>query len=334
MTIRFWMRALGGATLILGCTAAPSTTQRAASQGLDEFLEVPAGNVVTPAKVALGERLFFDPVLSRDSSTACTSCHRPDHAFSDTGAVSVGVGGRRGRRNVPTVFNRAYGRSHFWDGRSTSLEDQVLRPIEDSLEMDMPVPAMVERLRGIPSYRAAFRTAFEDGLTADNVARALASYLRTLRTSDAAIDRFKQGDRSALSESAQRGFNLFVGKGNCASCHFGPNFTDEEFHNTGVAWRQGSPADSGRFAVSRADRDLGAFKTPTLREIACTAPYMHDGSLRTLGDVVRFYDGGGHANSQLDVEIRPLRLEREEQQSLVEFLHALGASCRSDQKPR
>jgi cytochrome c peroxidase len=324
------MWTLGGVTLLLGCTATPSTVNRESTHGLDEFLEVPAGNAVTPAKVALGERLFFDPLLSRDSTIACASCHRPNHAFSDTGSVSVGVGGRRGRRNVPTVFNRAYGRSHFWDGRSTTLEDQALRPIEDSLEMDNPAPEMVRRLRGSSSYRAAFRTAFPDGVTADNVARALASYLRTLRTTEAPIDRFRNGDRNALSESAQRGFALFLGKGNCASCHFGPNFTDEEFHNTGVAWRDGTPGDSGRFAVTRADRDLGAFKTPTLREVACSAPYMHDGSLRTLGDVIAFYDHGGHVNPQLDAEIRPLRLDREEQRSLIEFLQALGGNCQRD----
>jgi cytochrome c peroxidase len=170
---------------------------------------------------------------------------------------------------------------------------------------------------------------FQDGVTSGNVARALASYLRTLRSGGAPVDRYRHGDSTALSAAAQRGLTLFLGPANCAACHVGPNFTDEQFHNTGVAWRSGiSPTDSGRAAITRAARDVGAFKTPTLREAACTAPYMHDGSLRTLEDVIDFYDRGGHANPHLDEEIRPLRLDAEEKGSLLALLRALGGGCR------
>jgi cytochrome c peroxidase len=326
--IRFVAWTLGGVTLLFGCTAAPSTFNWTAPLGLDEFIAVPESNPLTPRKIALGERLFFDRALSSDGSIACASCHRPEHAFSDTSAVSTGVGARRGRRNSPTLLNRGYGRSLFWDGRVVSLEEQVLHPIQDSLEMDLPLQELVNRLRDDQFYRAEFRRVFQDGVTSGNVARALASYLRTLRSGGAPIDRYRHGDSTALSAAAQRGLTLFLGRASCAACHAGPNFTDEQFHNTGVAWRRGSPTDSGRAAVTRAAQDVGAFKTPTLRDVACTAPYMHDGSLRTLDDVIDFYDRGGHANANLDGEIQPLRLDAEEKRSLVVLLSALGEDCR------
>lgn len=329
MRIRFMAWTLGGVALFIGCTAVPSRFDSTAPLGLDEFMAVPENNPLTPLKIALGERLFFDRALSRDRGIACASCHRPEHAFSDTSAVSGGVGARHGRRNSPTLLNRGYGRSLFWDGRVTALEEQVLHPIQDSLEMDLPLQELVSRLRADRFYRAEFRRVFQDGVTSGNVARALASYLRTLRSGGAPVDRYRHGDSTALSAAAQRGLTLFLGPANCAACHVGPNFTDEQFHNTGVAWRSGiSPTDSGRAAITRAARDVGAFKTPTLREAACTAPYMHDGSLRTLEDVIDFYDRGGHANPHLDEEIRPLRLDAEEKGSLLALLRALGGGCR------
>jgi cytochrome c peroxidase len=316
---------VSGALLLSACAAPPA--RRAALLGLDEFVGAPAMNPTTPRAVALGERLFFDPALSRDRSVTCAGCHRPEHAFSDTVAISAGVDGRRGRRNAPTLVNRAYGRSLFWDGRVASLEEQVLHPIQDSLEMALPLDELVARLREDVAYRSAFRRAFGGDATSESVARALASYLRTLRVGGAPLDRYRGGDTAALSVSARRGLALFLGRGNCASCHVGPNFTDEEFHDTGIAWRTGTLADSGRYAVTHAARDLGAFKTPTLREVGCTAPYMHDGSLATLDEVVDFYDRGGHANPYLDAEIRPLRLDAEERRDLVALLRALDSEC-------
>jgi cytochrome c peroxidase len=221
--------------------------------------------------------------------------------------VSVGVGGRRGGRNVPALINRGYGRAFFWDGRTTSLEEQVLKPIQDPNEMDLTLEEASSRVN----------------LDVPTISRALASYVRSILSGNAPFDRFVNGDRSALSDEQQLGLRLFRGKGNCTACHIGPNFTDEQFHNTGIAWRDGRLADEGRFAISKNPRDRGAFKTPTLREIARTAPYMHDGSFATLEDVIDFYSEGGRPNPFLDSDIRPVRFSPEEKRALVAFLQSL-----------
>lgn len=292
---------------------------------------MPAANPSTPGKIALGERMFFDAGLSRDRSISCASCHHPELGFSDTGATSLGVGGRRGRRNAPTLLNRAYARALFWDGRVTTLEEQVLHPIQDTVEMGMPLRELVSRLIADARYRAAFQRVFGGEPTSERAAFALAAYIRSLRSGDAPVDRWHAGDTTALSPSAVAGLALFTGKANCATCHIGPNFTDEQFHNTGVAWQSGPPTDSGRYLVTRESRDIGAFKTPTLREITCTAPYMHDGSVRTLEDVIEFYDRGGHSNSYLDEEVRPLSLTSLERRNLRSLLESLGRRCRDPQ---
>jgi cytochrome c peroxidase len=241
------------------------------------------------------------------------------------------VYGRRGERNAPALINRAYGRAFFWDGRTATLEEQVLHPIRDSLEMGQPIPALIQRLRGDRSYRAAFSRAFGGAaIGSQAVARALASFVRTLRSGNASIDRWRDGDTAALSPSARRGLALFTGRANCISCHVGPNFTDEQFHNTGVSARSSRYAarvDSGRACVTGRAGDVGAFKTPTLRDVAHSGPYMHDGSLATLEEVVAFYDSGGVPNPNLDVEIKPLGLTREERLDLFAFLTALTGSA-------
>jgi cytochrome c peroxidase len=276
--------------------------------GLDLYLPVPEDNPLTAEKIELGRRLFFDRRLSIDGSISCAGCHDPRRAFAGRRAIAVGVFGRRGRRNAPAIVNRAYGRSFFWDGRTTTLEEQVLRPIEDPAEM------------GSNAVAAAARV----GLTRDQLARALASYVRSILAGNSRVDRFIAGDRQALSADAQAGLRLFRGTGNCTACHIGPLLSDEQFHNTGVAWVRDRFLDDGRAGVSRRDADRGAFKTPTLREVARTAPYMHDGSLRTLEDVIDFYNRGGRANPALDREIRPLGLARTEKQQLAAFLRALS----------
>jgi cytochrome c peroxidase len=295
--------------------------------GLDVLVPVPDENPLTWDAIALGERLFFDPGLSADGTIRCASCHRPEHSFSDTARISRGVYGRRGERNAPALINRAYGRAFFWDGRTTTLESQVLHPIRDSVEMGQPIPVLIERLRADHSYRSAFARSYGAGpIDSQAVARALASYVRTLRSGNASIDRWRDGDTTALSGSERRGLALFSGQAGCISCHVGPNFTDEEFHNTGVsarAARYAARQDPGRARVTGRVGDVGAFKTPTLRDVARTAPYMHDGSLATLEDVVAFYDSGGVANANLDGEIRPLALTGEQRRDLVAFLHAL-----------
>ena len=278
--------------------------------GLDLYMPVPDENPLTREKVELGRRLFTDRRLSRDRSIACSSCHDPDRAFSDGRPVAVGINRQVGRRSAPALINRGYGRVFFWDGRAATLEEQVLQPLQDPKEMNMTLSEASARV----------------GLTSGDISRALASYVRSILSGNAPFDRFTNGDRRALSSEQQAGLQVFRSKGNCTACHLGPNFTDERFHNTGVAWRDGSLVDEGRFAVTGTMEDRGAFKTPTLREIARTAPYMHDGSLVSLDEVVDYYDRGGNANPGLDPELRPLKLTASEKRSLVVFLHTLSGT--------
>jgi cytochrome c peroxidase len=269
--------------------------------GLDLYLPIPENNQLTAAKIKLGRRLFFDRRLSRNRSIACSSCHDPERAFSDGRAIPVGVFGRKGRRNAPALINRGYGRLFFWDGRTVSLEEQVLKPIEDPQEMDLPL------------FEAAARV----GLAPELISRSLASFVRSILSGNSRFDRFVNGDRAALSAKEQDGLLLFRGKANCVACHAGPNFTDEQLHNTGIAWRNGRFADAGA--------GQGNFKTPTLREVARSGPYMHDGSLTTLEQVIDYYDRGGNSNPYLDRELRPRRLSAEEKGNLALFLRSLSA---------
>ncbi len=296
--------------------------------GLDLFVPIPNDNPLTFPKIVLGEKLFFDRMLSRNGSVSCSSCHSPGHGFSDTTAFSRGAAGRSGRRNAPALVNRAYGRVFFWDGRAASLEEQVLHPIRDSLEMDFPLAQLSRRLRADNFYRALFYEAFRRDPDSTGVARALSSYVRTLRSGESPYDLASEGDSTAMSPEARRGLALFTGRGRCTTCHIPPNFTDELFHNTGVAARAAAHAgtateDAGRGAVTRAADDTGAFKTPTLRDVASSAPYMHDGSLATLEEVVVFYSRGGEPNPHLSADIRPLLLTPGERSDLVLFLRSL-----------
>ena len=296
--------------------------------GLDLYRPIPEDNPVTATKVKLGKKLFGDKVLSRDRSLACKGCHQPKKAFTDGRAKAIGVYGRQGPRSVPTLVNRAYGRAFFWDGRTSTLEEQVLKPIESESEMDMTVDEAVERLQRKKRYRKLFQQAFGREVNGEDLARALASYVRTIYSGDSPFDRYIYGDRNALSAQQRRGLRIFRGKGNCTACHIGPTFTDEEFHNTGVAWRDGKLQDAGRFAITGEPNYKGAFKTPTLREVARTAPYMHDGSLATLEDVIAFYSDGGRKNPNRDPEIRPLRLTKEEKTDLLAFLKSLTGTVK------
>jgi cytochrome c peroxidase len=278
--------------------------------GLDLYMPVPEENLVTQEGIEIGRRLFFDTRLSRDGTVACASCHDPARAFSDGRPVAIGVFNRVGRRSAPALVNRGYGRSFFWDGRAATLEELVLQPIQDPAEMDMTLDEASARV----------------GLPVDELAKSLATFVRSLLSGGSPFDRYVTGDRAALSLEQQDGLQLFRGKANCTACHVGPTFTDERFHNTGVAWRNGRLLDEGRFAVSGRSDDRGAFKTPTLREIARTAPYMHDGSLASLNEIVEFYDRGGNPNPALDPELRPLRLTAGEKTALVSFLESLNGT--------
>lgn len=288
--------------------------------GLDLYMPVPEDNPLTPEQTELGRQLFHDRRLSRSGRVSCASCHDPRRAFSTAQPLAVGVFGRRTSRNAPALLNRAWGRAFFWDGRIATLEVQVLEPITNPNEMDMTLADASSRV----------------GRDADTISRALASYVRSIQAGDSAYDRFIDGDRAALSREQQLGLQVFRGKGNCTGCHVGPNFTDERFHNTGVAWREPSTAsghaggfqDDGRFGVTGKDEDRGAFKTPTLREVARTAPYMHDGSFLTLDAVIEFYSEGGRPNPSLDADIRPLRLTHQERLALLSFLRSLSGIVR------
>jgi len=282
--------------------AAPTVSLETAARplGLDVYQPIPETNPLTLDKVALGRKLFFDKGLSRDRTLACAGCHDPDKAFSDGRAVARGVGGAQGVRNSPALINRGYGQSFFWDGRAETLEKQALEPILNPKELALTQPELEQRT----------------GLKTAEVTAALASFVRTIRSGDSRFDRYTAGETGALSALEKAGLDLFRGKGHCVTCHVGPNFTDEQFHNTGIAWQQERLTDSGR--------DRGTFKTPTLRELPLTSPYMHDGSLATLEDVVNYYSEGIRANPFLDREIRARHFTAEEKRALVAFLRSLS----------
>jgi len=278
-------------------------------------LPVPPANPLTPEKIALGKQLFSDPRLSADQSLSCASCHNPSTAFADHRKVSSGVYGRQGNRNVPTLIGRGYGSLHFWDGRAANLEEQVMQPIVNPLEMGASMETVLNRLR--PGYPM---------LTAPAIADALASYVRSIQSVNAPFDRYMAGDANAISDLAREGLRLFEDKARCYICHGGDLFTDESFHNTGVSWSNGHLIDEGRARITGKRYHMGAFKTPTLREIANTAPYMHDGSIATLEGVIDFYDHGGNPNPYLDENIVPLHLTVAEKQALAAFLRSLSGT--------
>lgn len=291
--------------------------------GLPRERATPKDSPLTGDRVQLGRKLFFDPILSVDQTVACASCHDPAHGFSSREPRAVGVAGKAGRRNAPSLLNRAFATSLFWDGRESSLETQALKPIQDPLEMGNSLPEAVRRLRNHPDYPALFKQAFNDGVSPDNIAKALASFQRTLLLGDTRVDRFRQGEVGGLSDTQRHGLWLWESKGRCWMCHSGSNFSDERFHNTGVGWGR-EPVDLGRFEVTKKESDRGRFRTPTLRGTAFTAPYMHDGSVATLKEVVEYYNRGGNKNPQLDPAIVPLGLSGEELNSLVAFLEVLS----------
>jgi cytochrome c peroxidase len=317
--------------------------------------EIPADNPLTAAKVELGRTLYFDPRLSRDDTVSCATCHDPRTGFAEPKPVSEGVGGAKGVRNAPTVLNAAFFREQFWDGRAPSLEAQAVLPIINPVEMAMPDhPAVEARLRGLPEYAPRFQQAFGDPkVTIARVGQAIASFERTLLSLDAPIDRFLAGDAKAIPAAAQRGWELYNGKARCNTCHAHtsvfPLFTDERYHNLGVAAKavdfeglarraEAHPEDLsaivhepqlnqlGRFLVTKQHQDVGAFKTPHLRNVALTAPYMHDGSEKTLRDVVEFYDRGGNPNPWIDGGMRPLGLTEQEKADLVALMETFTSS--------
>ena len=283
--------------------------------------------------VAAGRKLFFDTRLSADNSISCATCHNPDLAFADGRKTSIGVNGQIGKRNSPTVLNAVYARLQFWDGRAADLEDQAGGPMANSIEMNQSHEISIRKLSADPDLVAAFEKAFGPGaIDIDKMRKALAAFESTLVSGNSAFDRYLfGGDKTALNPAAQRGLVLFdaPNKGRCSTCHLihpkDALFNDGQFHNLGVGLdSEGEPRDLGRFAVTKREEDKGAFKTPILRNVARTAPYMHDGSLKTLRDVVDFYNGGGNSNAHLDQRIKPLNLSSAERDDLVAFLESLN----------
>lgn len=330
---------LGSILLVFGVAPrpVPPELQGAAASASDYPLkiplglidpEIPAANPLTLAKVELGRQLYFDKRLSVDDTVSCATCHDPHHGFAQSEAISIGIQGKKGNRNAPTVLNAALFDMQFWDGRAPSLEEQAKAPIVNPVEMGMPsLEALVEKLKKIPEYRKSFSEAFPDGITVDNIARAIAAYERTLLAGDSPFDRYFYGkEENAISPAAKRGLEVFREKGRCVTCHEILSsfalFTDQKFHNVGVGMDKPNP-DLGRFLVTKEEKDTGAFKTPTLRNVALTGPYMHDGSEPTLESVVELYDKGGIPNRHLDGGIRPLNLSAQEKKDLVEFMKSL-----------
>ncbi len=272
--------------------------------------------LVQRASKELGQKLFFDPTLSRDRSVSCASCHNPDLAWTDGRRFAVGIGRQIIKSNTPTIFNRLFGRLHNWDGKAESLEAQALIPIENPKEMNMTMPEVVQRLKQNQSYVELFHNAYQSEITADLVLKALADFQRN------EISPRTSFDRKSLSEIEQNGMGLFYGKARCAMCHTGTNFTDEKFHHNGFG--KGQPHQFGRANVTSRRWDKGKFKTPTLRKVASTAPYFHDGRFENLGQVIDFYNQGGSQNNEQDIFIQPLGLTEQEKVELEAFLQAIG----------
>lgn len=295
---------------------------------------VPDDNPMSAAKVDLGRLLYFDKRLSKDMTISCASCHNPFHGFTDPARTSFGVGFKVGVRNSPTVINRLFSAEQFWDGRAADLEHQAHGPLTNPVEMAMgSSDDVVGRVRGVKGYAPLFKNAFGDEtIDLDRIGKAIASYERTVVSGDSPFDRWQAGDKDAMSPSAVRGMGLFNGKANCLRCHAGFNFTDESYQNIGVGQNKPNP-DLGRYDQTKKDEDRGKFKTPTLRNVAQTAPYMHDGSEETLEAVIDFYDKGGIGSPNLSKEIKPLNLTAQDKRDLLAFLAALTGAVRNASPP-
>jgi cytochrome c peroxidase len=291
---------------------------------LPTVVPMPATNLTYKQKVELGKQLYFDGRLAKDGVVSCAFCHLPGAGFADPRQTSLGVGGRAGGRQAPTVFNVAYNTVQFWDGRAGSLEEQSIGPIHNPVEMAETHETVVPKIRKIPGYQKQFRAVFGKDASLQSIAEAIAAFERTVISTNSAFDKYMAGDSKAMDQAAIRGMALFKGKARCVLCHNGPNFTDNKFYNLGVPQVGPLKEDLGRFNVTLQEWDKGAFKTPTLRSIIETTPYMHDGAFKTLEEVVDFLDKGGGTNANLSPLIKPLGLSAEEKTDLIVFLKTLS----------
>lgn len=318
-------------------------------------IQIPDDNPMTRAKIELGRQLYFDRRLSADKSVSCADCHHPDEGYARHTRFGVGIRGQEGGRNSPTSYNRILSGPQFWDGRANTLEDQAVGPIANPIEMGNTHDVCCSTMGDIEGYRIQFEKIFEDGVTIQNIGKAIATFERTLVTAPSPYDYYepvralkeaykdlladldalkeedpdfyndfmtkvKASESHPMSDSAKRGREIFFSaRGGCAACHVGANLTDEKFHNLGIGIDKTEP-DLGRFVITKDPKDRGAFKTPTIRNVASTAPYMHDGSLKTLEEVVEWYVKGGHPNPYLSKDIKKLDLNDQDKQDLVEFM--------------
>ena len=323
----------------------------------EKQLHIPEDNPMTRAKIELGRQLYFDRRLSVNNTVSCADCHHPDDSYGRGTRFGVGINGQMGGRNSPVSFNRILSKAQFWDGRAGSLEEQAIGPIANPIEMGNTHQNAVKTLMAIEGYRLQFEEIFEDGTTIQNVGKAIATFERTLVTLPSAYDlyepvlslrkafgedlddlealkeddpvlfenytsKLKQSQSNPMSESARRGREIFfTTKGRCSACHVGANLADEKYHNLGVGMEADEP-DLGRFAVTKQQVDRGAFKTPTIRNVTLTGPYMHDGSMETLEEVVEWYAKGGFPNPTLSKDVKKLDLTVQDKNDLVAFMKA------------
>lgn len=316
---------IASSVLFAACLTSIGASSAIAATDYSKFLRPaaipqPDNNRMTSARVELGKMLFFEPRLSGSNWISCGTCHNPAMGWSDGLPTAIGHNMQVLERATPTILNTAYQPLQFWDGRARTLEKQALGPIEAAGEMNQNLDEVIEELAALQGYRDAFEKAYPGaGITKKTLAKAIASYERSIVSSDSNFDRWVKGESNAMSKTAQKGFEVFLGKGRCVLCHGGFNFTDNGFHNLGL---KGS-TDPGRYGIRKVKILKGAFKTPTLRDVELTAPYMHNGMYKTLEEVIEHYNRGGDNKDNLDPNMQPLHLSDTEKSELVAFLKAL-----------
>ena len=339
------MKAGGAFVVVAACVGLvgfEAGTVKPGHEAMQEWLmpespPIPANNALTEERIELGKMLFFDARLSRDGNISCASCHSPLYGWSDGLPTGIGFRGEVLGRASPTVINTAYNALQMWDGRKRSLEDQAMGPMEATAEMNMDLDALYEFLSNNAEYAAAFERAYPgEAVSADTISRAIASFERTVISTESPFDAWIRGDASAMTAAQVRGFQVFLDpdKGNCAVCHSAPNFTDDGFHNIGLEQFGSENPDLGRFEQVPLALMRGAFKTPTLRDITLTAPYFHDGTAASLMEVVEHYERGGDVQTNLSPNMKALDLTQSEKEDLVAFLEALTSDHSNFQLPR
>lgn len=352
----FWILEVGLSVTLAGCSGEPvpsdpASSQRPVEERITEApaqataavvkvplglppLPVPDDNPMTDEKIELGKLLYFDTRLSKDGTISCATCHDPQMAWTDHEPTSTGINGQVGGANSPTVINAAYATAQFWDGRAKSLEEQALGPIENPIEMGHKLVDLVPQLNEIAGYQQRFQKVFGTDVTKEGIAQAIAAFERTVLSGNSPYDKFQDGNADALTEAQKKGMELFDETG-CATCHAPPRFSNYRYYNAGVGMDK-NPPDEGRRAVTSKDNDIGKFRVPSLREVANTGPYFHDGSCDTLENAVAMMAGGGIDNPKLSPMMKAVgtkQLSAEDQANIVEFLKALSGEFPVIQPP-